>query len=229
MEPLKRILFGKHARLSYSQCGEDIIIADVLAALGIFKPSYIDIGAHAPVYLSNTYLFYRRGCQGVCIEPNPCLLRNIHRKRPRDICLNAGIGTSTLTEAPFYLMTTNTLSTFSKESAEHLAAHSREKIKKIINVPLLTLEAVIKRHLPSGPDFISLDVEGVDLAILQSFDFSKHRPPVFCVETLTYTEDKTEEKILPTIEFMLSQGYFSFADTYVNTIFVDKAAWKSRK
>ena len=229
MELLKRILFGKHARLSYSQCGEDLIVASILDTLGIRRPSYIDIGAHEAVYLSNTYLFYRRGSRGVCVEPNPELHRNIQVKRPRDVSLNMGVGVSTATEVPFYIMSSTTLSSFSKEAAERLASGGTEKIEKVISVPLITLDEIIRAYMPYGPHFVSLDVEGVDLAILQSVDFSRYRPQVFCIETLTYTEDKTEEKIAPTIEFMLSQGYFSYADTYVNTIFVDKAAWKSRK
>lgn len=92
MKLLKRILFGKHSKISYSQSAEDIQIESIFGALGIQKPTYIDIGAHAPVYLSNTYLFYRKGSRGVCIEPNPHLYKNIQKNRKHDICLNMGVG-----------------------------------------------------------------------------------------------------------------------------------------
>lgn len=229
MKLLKRIFFGKHSKISYSQCGEDLIVNSIFAALGIQRPSYIDIGAHDPIYLSNTYLLYLKGCQGVCLEPNPKLYKSFKRKRVRDSCLNMGVGITSTTEAPFYCMSSSTLSTFSREDAERMANYGNEKIEKVITIPLISFDEVVTKYLPACPNFISLDVEGLDLAILKSIDLVKYRPQVFCVETLTYTEDKTEQKILTTIEFMLDNGYFVYGDTFINTIFVDKAAWAARK
>lgn len=229
MHLLKRIFFGKHAKISYSQCGEDLAICSIFDALGIKRPSYIDIGAHDPIYLSNTYLLYLKGSRGVCIEPNPELHRNIKKKRTKDICLNMGVGITSTTEAPFYCMSSSTLSTFSREDAERMASYGNEKIEKVITMPLISFDEVVTKYLSACPNFISLDVEGLDLAILKSIDFTKYRPQVFCVETLTYTEDKTEKKILATIEFMLDKGYFVYEDTFINTIFVDNAAWAARR
>ena len=42
---------------SYSQCGEDLIVKFIFDILNIKNPSYIDIGAHHPNYISNTALF----------------------------------------------------------------------------------------------------------------------------------------------------------------------------
>jgi hypothetical protein len=39
---------------------------------------------------------------------------------------------------------------------------------------------------------------------------------------LTYAEDKSERKIEEISALMHSKGYFTYADTYINTIFVDK-------
>lgn len=229
MKLLKRILYGKHAKISYSQLAEDTLIDSIFSALGIHQPTYIDIGAHAPVYLSNTYLFYRKGSRGVCVEPNPLLYKNIQKKRKRDICLNMGVGISAATEASFYIMSSSTLSTFSKEDAERMVSYGKEKIEEIITVPLISFDEIVKKYLRACPNLVSLDVEGLDLAILKTIDFSIYRPEVFCVETLTYTENNFEEKITSTIDFMVSKGYLIYADTYVNTIFVDKAAWTARK
>lgn len=228
MEVLKRILFGKHAKISYSQCGEDLVISSIFGALKINKPSYIDIGAHDASYLSNTYLFYQNGSSGLCIEPNPYLLNKFKRKRKRDICLNVGVGVSSAKEAPFYVMTSSTLSSFSKEEAERVVGYGHEKIEEVLNLPLISFKEAVETYLQRNPNLVSLDVEGLDLEILKSIDFSLCRPEVFCVETLSYTEDSSGEKITPIIEFMKDNGYFVYADTWVNTIFVDKAAWKAK-
>ena len=86
---------------------------------------------------------------------------------------------------------------------------------------------IISQHFVSAPQFISIDIEGLELTILQSLDFKIFRPIVLCVETLTYTEDRTERKLSEVIDFVCSQGYFVYADTYINSIFVDTALWST--
>ena len=52
----------KYKKISFSQCGEDLIVKFIFDCLGINSPTYIDIGAHHPHYISNTALFYKNGC-----------------------------------------------------------------------------------------------------------------------------------------------------------------------
>ena len=78
------------------------------------------------------------------------------------------------------------------------------------------------------PDFVSLDVEGLDTEILKSLDFSRFRPEVFCVETLDYSEDKTARKNQDIFRIMENNGYVVYADTNLNTIFVEKEVWSKR-
>src|SRR5437868_840540 len=77
-----------NAQRSWSQCGEDLILQYLLMVLGIKTPSYLDIGAHHPTYMSNTWLFYQQGGRGVCVEPDPALYAEFPKKRPRDTHLN---------------------------------------------------------------------------------------------------------------------------------------------
>src|SRR5437763_16778861 len=58
---------------TYAQFGEDLIFLNIFALLGINTPSYIDVGAHHPVNISNTALLYERGCRGIKIDANPDL------------------------------------------------------------------------------------------------------------------------------------------------------------
>jgi FkbM family methyltransferase len=218
---------SENFKISYSQCGEDIILRQLLMALGISKVSYLDIGAHHPTYLSNTYLFYENGDNGVCVEPDPSLFRAFGKKRPRDIHLNCGVGVVP-GEADFFVMSTSTLNTFSKEEAERYQSYGQQRIMKTIRIELETINEIIRQNFEKSPNLISLDVEGLDYLILQNFDFKKYRPEVFCLETLSYTEDKSERKLTEIIELMHANDYLTYADTYINTIFVDTAAWNNR-
>lgn len=218
------------AHHSFSQCGEDLIVQFLFdTLLGVSAPTYLDIGAHHPTYLSNTYLFYRRGCRGVLVEPDPALFRVIAAKRKRDVCLNAGIGVGAAREADFFVMSATTLNTFVREEAERIAAAGRHRIEKVMRIPLRPVNELMAEHFRGAPDFVSLDVEGLDLEILSSMDFERFRPRVFCVETLTYTDDKTERKLTEIIELMRSRRYRVYADTHINTVFVSEEGWKGRR
>jgi FkbM family methyltransferase len=195
--------------------------------LGIDRVSYVDIGAHHPTYLSNTYLFYLQGGQGVCIEPDPSLFKEFNIKRPRDISLNCGVGLSN-GKTDFFVMSTGTLNTFSKAEAERYQSYGKQQIIRTIKIEVKTINEIIRNNFDKSPNLVSLDVEGMDYEILQNFDFMKHRPEVFCLETLTYTEDKSERKLTEIIDLMHANDYLSYADTYINTIFVDRIAWEER-
>lgn len=218
---------SENSKVSYSQCGEDMILQQLFRALRIGNVSYLDVGAHHPTYLSNTYLFYESGGHGVCIEPDPSLFEEFREKRPRDVILNCGVGVSSEI-ADFFMMSENTLNTFSKAEAERYQSYGQQRIAKIIKVELKTINDILETNFVDCPNLVSLDVEGMDYPVLQSFDFRKYRPKVFCLETLTYTEDKSERKLTEIISLMHANGYLTYADTYINTIFVDTAAWRDR-
>ena len=67
----------KDAKVSYSQSGEDLIVDFIFQALKIDNPTYLDIGAHHPSFINNTFFFYEKGCVGVCVEPDPTLFEKI--------------------------------------------------------------------------------------------------------------------------------------------------------
>lgn len=215
------------SRVSYAQCGEDLIIDFLFSTLKPERVRYLDIGAHHPTHLSNTYFFYERGANGVCVEPDAALAQAFAKARPRDRCLNIGIGPQDGV-ADFFHMTTSTLNTFSREQAERYRSYGNQRIERVARVPIRNINAVIGENFDGAPELVSLDVEGLDLAVLQSLDFSRYRPLVFCVETLSYTENQTERKLDEIISWMKRQGYMLYADTYINSIFVDGGVWRKR-
>ena len=186
----------------------------------------MDVGAHHPSYLSNTYLFYSRGDIGVCIEPDPELFQQFLVNRPRDTNLNYGVGIQEGI-ADFFVMSTSTLNTFSKLEADRYVSGGH-KILNTLSIKIENLNGVIERNCKRAPNLISLDIEGWDYIILDNFDFTKCRPEVFCLETLSYTDDNCERKLTEIVELMHMNGYLTYADTYINTIFVDRLSWENR-
>lgn len=217
-----RKLVPKYRKSSYSQCGEDLIVKFLFENFfKIENPTYMDIGANHPRKISNTYLFYRNKCHGVLIEPDPALYKMLVSKRAkRDMCLNIGIGkTNSLLE--FYRMSVPALNTFSqKEAMEAIKQDVNLKIVEVIKVEVKNLNDVLE-EIGYVPDFVSIDVEGLDLEIVESVDFDRFRPKVFCVETVGYKTDQPGTKNMEIKKSFEKNGYKVYADTYINTVFID--------
>jgi len=214
---------GVFYQKSYSQCGEDLIVNYIFSTLKVAHPSYLDIGAHHPCFLSNTYLFYRQGCSGVSVEPDPSLYRKIKRTRGRDVNLNTGMAAER-GSLKLFVFSSRTLNTFSEDEARKYGQEGHEVIASH-EIEVMTFDDVMKQYFDHTPEFVSLDVEGMDIEILQSIDFSKYQPTVFCIETITYSRGGEGEKLTVIDDMMAGHGYLKYADTYINTIYVRRDSW----
>jgi FkbM family methyltransferase len=156
------------------------------------------------------------------IEPDPSFGKILQKARPKDKVIQAAISDKG-GEADFYIFNEPSINTLSKEEAELRQQSGKYYIKDTQKIQLLTIEKIIADHLNDTlPHLISLDVEGVDYAVLSAFDFSKYPVPVWVVETCEYSENHIKPKTTSIIDLMHSKGYFTYADTYINTIFVNK-------
>jgi FkbM family methyltransferase len=220
-----RLWAGIYYRKSWSQCGEDLILRYLFDLLQIARPSYIDIGAHHPWYYNNTYLFYRHGARGVNVEPDPSLYAGLRRGRRHDVNLNIGIGPHEA-EMDFYVMSRRTLNTFSASEARKYVEQHGLRIVDTRRIGVQTFAQAVDAHMGRTPDLVSLDVEGLELDILRSIDFSRYRPHVFCVETISYAGGDGSGIKSPQIHaLMLQSGYMMYADTYINSIYVAASSW----
>ena len=173
----------EHAGETFSQCGEDRILAFLFTQLAIATPRYLDVGTWHPCVDNNTYLFYRAGAKGVCVEPNPDLALLIREKRPRDELLSVGVSAEKAGPCRYYLFEDCQHNTFDAEEAAVRARSGRQPILKEISVPVVTLASIITDYFPDGLELLSLDAEGLDLALLKSLNYEKQRPLAICVET----------------------------------------------
>jgi Methyltransferase FkbM domain len=57
-------------------------------------------------------------------------------------------------------------------------------VERVLKMPLININRLIAENLASAPDLLSIDVEGLDTAILKTLDLSRFRPAVICVEAL---------------------------------------------
>lgn len=211
-------------KTSYSQCGEDLLIAFVLDLIHGSRPKkYLDVGANHPFHLSNTALLYAAGGQGVAVEPDPYFAKLLRNKRPRDTVLQCGVHFSGEAKADFFVMDSPTLNTFSRQEMERYVAMGHQ-LNNTLSVELRNINTILE--MAGKLDFMSLDIEGLDKSILEMVDWKKYRPTCICVETLTYETQQEPRKLNEIIELMLAQDYILYADTFINSIFVDRHQWQ---
>jgi FkbM family methyltransferase len=222
----KASLLGDNGPLhmSYSQSGEDIVASYVFRNRGIRQPSYLDIGAHDPFLFSNTALFYAMGSSGVNVEANPDLIDAFRLKRPRDKNICCAVTEKT---GPCTLVVPDEGETLASVAAP-ASEPSQVPQGRRISVPGRCLREILDEYCAgSFPDFLSLDVEGMDFEILKQIPFERTKPKVICVETVSYSASGNGRKDDSIAGFLEAAGYFNYADTNINTIFVLSEFWKS--
>lgn len=232
LKKIKRFLLKKiksensFQKKSYSQSGEDLIVKFIFDCLGIIKPSYLDIGAHHPYFISNTALFYEKGSRGINIEPDPVLFFEFLKERKSDVNLNIGISDID-GELDFFVISASTLNTFSKEEAYNYEKEGDFRIKSIEKIKVNTLASIINQY-SNGifPQFLSIDAEGVDEIIIKAIDFEENFPIVICIETISFSTSGNGLKNNDLIQYIESKGYLLYADTNINSIFVKESFWR---
>ena len=175
--------FCGYALKSYSQEGEDIILKRFFD--GQVDGFYVDVGAHHPKRFSNTYLFYRKGWRGINIDAMPNSMVQFNRIRPRDINIEKPISDK-VEILTYYAFNEPALNGFSKEISllrNELKDYQIESTKELTTT---TLQQILDDYLPEDKeiDFLSIDVEGLDMQVLRSIDLEKQAPRMILVEIL---------------------------------------------
>lgn len=190
---------------SYAQNREDVLL-DRLFPRGL-KGFYIDVGANDPVANSVTKHFYDLGWRGVNVEPALSAFERLQELRPRDVNLNLGLSdredTLTFHEFPPGI---SGVSTFSAELAElqQEVGHGSQARP----VPVTTLAKICAEHVDGEIDFLSIDVEGHELEVLDGGDWTRWRPRVVVVEA---TEPATTNPTHDRWEHVLVGAGYAFA------------------
>lgn len=212
-----RARFGVRA---YSQEGEDLILARYFenTATGFF----VDVGAHHPFRFSNTYLLYRRGWRGVNIDALPGSMRLFQRHRPRDLNIEAAIGT-TSSSATYFMFNEPALNTFDRDVALDRQGGPWRVVGEV-SIPIRPLKDVLASMVPPNQkiDLLTVDVEGRDLDVLSSNDWTRFRPTVVLAETLGHGFASCVAE--PAAVYLEGLGYELVAKTFYTMFFRDRAS-----
>lgn len=213
-------LVGRYRRKTFSQEGEDILLARLFEDRK--SGFYVDVGAHHPSSCSNTYYFYRKGWRGINIDAMPGSMRLFKLIRPKDI--NLEIAISDRQEVlEFHSFNNPLFNSADKELAQARRTEFGEAPGKhnVFQVQADTLGAILEQYLPPGMpiDFLSVDVEGLDLKVLKSNDWSRFRPKYVLVEILG--QSIPSMLTTETCRFMESVGYYPISKLVHTVVFME--------
>ena len=184
----------KKAPKTYSQFGEDACLRGLMEQRLLQNPAYrgfwVDIGAHHPTRFSNTRMFSELGWHGINVDALADVIDLFSKRRPHDINVNVGIGDKP-GELSYYQFPEHAYNTFLRARVDELAREWRRVLVegrdyKVRKIQVITLKELLDHYLPEGQkvDFLTVDAEGMDLAILESNDWSLYRPDFVLVEIL---------------------------------------------
>jgi FkbM family methyltransferase len=206
-------------RETYAQCNEDIIVEALLrakftaAGRDMSTVRYLEVGGNHPVQTSSTYLLYRAwGGRGYIVEANAGLAERLRSIRPRDVIIQIAVSDKFDETVSFHIHELDELSSL---SAEDIVSGVPGDVSRIETVPNIHINAFFDAHIDCRLDFMSIDIEGLDLPVLQALA-PVHRPTVLQVECVDLA---LLAKLKETLE---PRGYQLAAMTEVNVIFVQR-------
>lgn len=176
---------------TFGQLGEDSVIENLITWLGLDvskKGKYIDIGAFHPTRGSNTFKFYKNGCNGYAIDIGERKKKIWNILRPRDIFLNTAVVQNS---------NTNEYTNFVMKDSYGSATDHMEKAGIIVNdnnslntikVKTTTANQICdilhkdNNWINAPWKFISIDIEGMDEVFINDLDLIKLAPDIIAIE-----------------------------------------------
>ncbi|MCS6794478.1 MAG: FkbM family methyltransferase [Raineya sp.] len=201
---LNRLSFGRSARLSYAFKGEDRLIESILKPRITKTGFYVEVGCNHPTFISNSFLFYRRGWRGICIDANERLIAKYQYQRPKDKAVCAFVSNSLL-PVEFVEFTNDVLSSSDKAYIQQCLQQGNRIASKKIMQPRSLTEILDEQQCPKNFDFLSIDVEEHDYQVLLSLDLERYQPRLIIVEAEDFNPEKPEQH--PIFNLLKSNNY----------------------
>jgi Methyltransferase FkbM domain len=207
---------------SFSQFGEDLVIKRLAEDLGLTTGIYVDAGAYHPVFGSNTLLLYKKGWRGINVDLAAGRIAEFDRYRPNDHNVVACVSDKVAPVEIAHYEIPSTDRVVEGGDAEKLSVVGFEPVRFSCSTTT-TLTQIIQGSPFRFEDiqYLNVDCEGHDLAVLRGFDFTRCRPRIISVEATTGPERQA------IFDFLFAYGYRLEATIPPTCIFVGNRSSES--
>ena len=196
-----------------SQFGQSSLVHILLEDLvgGIF----VDIGSNDPQYNSNSYyLETEKKWTGYAFEPLDLYNERYASSRQSTVLHNCAIGAEVEDK---WLEVRH-----SEEGWEDQLSTVRDNDSSVsdssVNSVKIKVLPLSSFGLPSRIDFLSIDVEGSEMKVLEGIDWAKFSAQIVCIENCTVLRGDTNIR-----EKLVEHGYVFFARiSYIDDVFVSQ-------
>ncbi|WP_213814317.1 FkbM family methyltransferase [Glaciihabitans sp. dw_435] len=168
---------------SYAQNFEDVLLHRALGH--VERGQYIDVGAADPELGSITKAFYDRGWHGTNVEPVAAAHNRLVETRLRDISLQLALGEDDRPVTLYSVAEFAEMSTVDSRLRSRYAEAGRTIVQAVVAGD--TLENVWNSHIDEDVHFLSVNVEGAELAVLRGANFATQRPWVIVLRVVADT------------------------------------------
>ena len=183
---------------------------------------FVDIGAHDGESLSNTYALEKEyNWNGICVEPMP------HEYKKLTECRNCityncaiydknGVEKFTLVDSDGY---PDMLSGISKDiTIKHMSGILSESSRmgaklRYIDVQTRVLNEILEENNLFDIDFLSVDVEGAELKVLNTVDFDK-----FHIKLIIFENGENTNEVR---DFLINKGFKYFKRLGIDDAFIN--------
>ena len=153
-------------------------------------------------------------------------MRIFKKIRPKDINIEAA-KSNEISDLTYYTFSSSFYNTFDGKEIERLKTIS--KLTGKIKIRTIKLSELFESLKIKNIDFMSVDVEGLDLEVLKSNDWQKYRPKVIVIESIAYPYSTRELDHIANIKlFLESVGYKLFCNSLTNAFYIEIEFYKER-
>lgn len=213
-----RLCLGRSIRLSYAFAAEDRLIESLLKPIITQDGFFVDVGCNHPIFFSNTFLFYKRGWKGICVDANADLIKKYSCLRPRDIAVCALISDKK-EELEFIELTNNVLSSADPKYLSDMQSTGQEIVRRSKMMTKSLTEILDACNAPYSFDILSVDIEEFDLQCLRSLDFTKYSPQLIITEVEDFNPVNPDSNEV--FKLLISKGY-SFKGSILTNLYFTK-------
>jgi len=176
---------------------------------------YVDVGCGSPVQISNTFLFYCIGWQGLAIDANDTHRPSWENVRPADTFVHAAVAEQP-GQLKFYVNKDNwgmsMVSETVPSSDDGFDPAPRE-------VPIRRLDDLFEEYVGARSiQIMSIDIEGGELSAFKSNNWQRWCPELIIIECGAF--DFAAPYDAPTVSFLRDVGYRLSAVIHCNVIMV---------
>lgn len=203
----------------YAQLKQDIKILELLNQKT--NGYFLDIGCANVQRFSNTYLLETEfNWNGLCVDPRPEILPGFQRRR-KCFFKNAAVYTHT---GSIRFRDRGMLSGIDDDTiTDSCGPRKFKKDQKVYEVPCITLKDLFEEYkVPSVIDYMSLDVEGAELLILETFPFSTHTLLTATIEHNAFLGPIQKEKAIRIVELMKNNNFDLVEDVSHDFVFANR-------